>query len=33
MQKLYFMESGSLRAFNLSADGKESTIMSAVKDW
>lgn len=32
-KKLYFVESGSLRAFNLRADGKESTIMFAVKDW
>ncbi len=32
-KKLYFVESGSLRAFNLSAEGKESTIMFAVKDW
>ena len=32
-KKLYFVESGSLRAFNLGADGKESTIMFAVKDW
>lgn len=32
-KKLYFVESGSLRAFNLTPDGKESTIMFAVKDW
>lgn len=32
-KKLYFVESGSLRAFNLSADGKESTLMFAVRDW
>lgn len=32
-KNLYFVESGSLRAFNLGADDKESTIMFAVKDW
>ncbi len=32
-KKLYFVESGSLRAFNLCTEGKESTIMFAVKDW
>jgi len=30
---LYFVESGSLRAFNINTDGKESTIMFAVQDW
>ena len=32
-KKIYFVESGSLRAFNLSTEGKESTIMFAIKDW
>ena len=32
-KKLYFVESGSLRAFNVNGDGKESTIMFAVQDW
>lgn len=32
-KKLYFVEYGSLRAFNLRANGKESTIMFAVRDW
>lgn len=32
-KKLYFVESGSLRAFNLNDEGKESTIMFAVQDW
>ncbi len=32
-KKLYFVESGSLRAFNINSDGKESTIMFAVQDW
>lgn len=30
---LFFVDSGSLRAFNLSQNGKESTVMFAVKDW
>ncbi len=30
---LYFVESGSLRAFNINEGGKESTIMFAVQDW
>ena len=32
-KKLLFVESGSLRAFNVRDDGKESTIMFAVRDW
>lgn len=31
--KIYFVEFGSLRAFNLDDKGKESTIMFAVQDW
>ncbi len=30
---IYFVESGSLRAFNINEDGKESTIMFAIQDW
>lgn len=29
----YFVESGSLRAFNINAEGKEATMMFAVQDW
>jgi CRP-like cAMP-binding protein len=32
-RKLYFVESGSLRAYNSNKQGKESTIMFAVQDW
>ncbi len=32
-RKLYFVEFGSLRAFNVNTEGKESTIMFAVRDW
>ena len=32
-EKLFFVESGSLRAFNVNSNGKESTIMFAVQDW
>lgn len=32
-RKLFFVESGSLRAFNLSENAKEATIMFAVDDW
>ena len=32
-KKLCFVESGGLRAYNLIDDGKESTIMFAVKEW
>lgn len=31
--KLYFVESGSLRAYHIDEGGKESTIMFAIKDW
>ncbi len=31
--KLFFVVSGSLRAYNLGEDGKEATIMFAVADW
>jgi len=30
---IYFLEEGSMRAFNLNEDGKESTIMFAIHDW
>jgi len=32
-KKIYFVESGSFRAFNLSEEGRESTIMFAIQDW
>ena len=32
-RKIYFVQSGSLRAFHINEDGKESTIMFAVCDW
>jgi len=32
-RKLFFVESGSLRAYNLTEKGKEATIMFAVQDW
>lgn len=32
-KKIYFVVSGSLRAFNTNKDGKESTIMFAIQDW
>jgi len=32
-KKIYFVESGSLRAFHVNEEGKESTIMFAIKDW
>lgn len=32
-KKLYFVESGSLRAFHINDDGRESTIMFAIQDW
>ncbi len=32
-KKIYFVEYGSLRAFNIDDEGKESTLMFAVKDW
>lgn len=31
--KLFFVESGSLRAYSRNEDGKESTVMFAVEDW
>ncbi len=30
---LYFLNSGTLRAFHLTARGKESTVMFAIADW
>ena len=32
-KKIFFVESGCLRAFNISEEGKETTIMFAIKDW
>lgn len=32
-KNLYFVEYGSFRAFNIDQNGRESTIMFAVKDW
>ncbi len=32
-KKIYFVEDGSLRAFNVNNSGKESTIMFALQDW
>ena len=32
-QHLYFVNSGTLRAFCINAQGKESTIMFAISDW
>ncbi|MGB3776042.1 MAG: cyclic nucleotide-binding domain-containing protein [Leeuwenhoekiella sp.] len=32
-RNIYFVESGSLRAFNTNTSGKESTIMFVIKDW
>ncbi|WP_350285364.1 Crp/Fnr family transcriptional regulator [uncultured Croceitalea sp.] len=32
-RKLFYVEKGSLRAFNGNQYGKESTIMFAIKDW
>lgn len=32
-KKIYFVEAGSLRAFNLNDDGRDSTIMFAIQDW
>lgn len=31
--QLYFVKTGSLRAYNINEEGKESTIMFAIKDW
>jgi len=32
-RKLFFLESGCLRAYNINDEGKESTIMFALSDW
>ncbi|QIH34547.1 Crp/Fnr family transcriptional regulator [Sphingobacterium sp. DR205] len=32
-EKIYFVESGALRAFYIDESGKEVTIMFAIKDW
>lgn len=32
-KNLFFVESGSLRAYNVNKAGKESTIMFAIQDW
>lgn len=32
-EKLFFVAYGSLRAFNTTREGKESTVMFAVQDW
>lgn len=32
-RQLFFVESGSLRAYNLSKNDKEATIMFAIRDW
>lgn len=32
-KKIYFVASGSLRAFNINSQGKDSTVMFAVQDW
>ena len=32
-KKLYFVAFGSLRAFNINGEGKESTVMFAIQDW
>lgn len=32
-KNLYFVEYGSFRAYNVDQNGRESTIMFAVKDW
>jgi len=32
-RKLFFVESGSLRAYNLTEEGKEATVMFAIEDW
>lgn len=32
-KKFYYVDQGSLRAFNTNTKGKESTIMFAMKDW
>lgn len=32
-RKFYFVQQGSVRAYNSNAEGKESTVMFAVEDW
>lgn len=32
-KKLFFIESGSFRAYHITDSGKESTIMFGIKDW
>lgn len=32
-KKIFFVVSGSLRAFNLNSKGKDATVMFAVNDW
>lgn len=32
-RKLFFVESGSIRAYHLSDKGKEATVMFAIEDW
>lgn len=32
-KKIYFVVSGSLRAFHINTEGKDSTIMFAIQDW
>lgn len=32
-KKIYFVVSGSLRAFHINNEGKDSTIMFAIQDW
>ncbi len=32
-RQLYFVSEGSIRAYNLDTDGKESTIMFGIEDW
>lgn len=32
-RELFFVESGSLRAYNLTKEGKEATVMFAIEDW
>ena len=32
-KKLFFVEKGSFRAYNINEEGKESTIMFALKNW
>jgi len=32
-RKIYFVEAGSFRAYNLTEEGKEATVMFAIEDW